>query len=301
MTFERKVVKSQINESHGIAELWLSRPQGAGQELISPLSYRPAILCECVIEFRDPRAEVIHTEDRFYTTWLPDREAAADWSAPAVRELQPEWLASEPSPEILPYGETITLSPTQWEEFEADLLDFLVRTEKLTLYYNAGLKLYSKLGETRDDFLHRVADVVWERLEPELKELARQFKMRLEQMRQVPLPDTLSNERLQELDGIRRLAISRLETQLLHVVLDDPKRYVRGDAELTLDLDDPPQEIQPLFEELARLAADVEVRLNELLTKSLEQATDCQPYVVGLQPTNIRIIRRALLWVPVPC
>lgn len=300
MREEDVVVMSKENQSEGSAELWLNPPEGSDSRSGCQLSYRPAALFECVLEFRDPRAEVIHTEDRFYVTWLPRPEAAADWSAPAVTDLQPEWLASDPRPDILPCGEAVAVSPAQWDEMEADLLDFLVRTEKLTLYYNAGLKLYSKVGESREDFLQRIADVVWERLEPELKELARQFKMQLEQVRQVPLPETVSSERRQELDGIRRVAISRLETQLTRMVLDDPRSLLRGGVEVAGDLDDPPIEIQPLFEELVRISGDVKARLNALLTETLERAADCQPYTIGLQPSQIRIVRRALLWVPVP-
>ncbi|HXF03859.1 MAG TPA: hypothetical protein VNM72_00405 [Blastocatellia bacterium] len=291
---------SRETQSEARAELWLNPPEGSDSHSGCQLSYRPAVLFECVVEFRDPRAEVIHTEDRFYTTWLPQPGAASDWSAPAVKDLQPEWLASEPRPDILPYGETVSVSPAQWDEMETDLLDFLVRTEKLTLYYSAGLKLYSKLGESREEFLHRISDSVWERLEPELKELARHFKMQLEQVRQAPLPETVTSERLQELDGIRRMAVSRLETRLTRIVLDDPRSFLLGEVETTHGLDDPPEEIQPLFEELARISADVEARLNALITETLEQAADCQPYTIGLQPSQIRIVRRALLWVPVP-
>lgn len=294
------VVMSKESQSEARAELWLNSPEGSDSHSGCQLTYRPAILFECVLEFRDPRAEVVHAEDRFYTTWLPQPGAASDWSAPAVRDLQPEWLTSEPRPDILPYGEAVDVSPAQWDEMETDLLDFLVRTEKLTLYYNAGLRLYSKLGESREDFLHRIADSVWERLEPELKELARQFKLQLEQVRQVPLPETISSERLQELDGIRRMAISRVETRLIRMVLDDPRSLLRGEVETARGLDDPPEEIQPLFEELARISADVEARLNALLTETLERATDCQSYTIGLQASQIRIVRRALLWVPVP-
>jgi hypothetical protein len=292
---------SKGNSAEGVAQLWLNPSQGGDRNSGGQLSYRPAVLFECIVEFRDPRAEVFHTEDRFYTAWLPQEEVAADWSVPAVASLEPESLASEPSPSIQPYEGAIALSPAKWEEMEADLVDYLVRTEKLTLYYNPGLKIYSRLGESREDFLDRLSDIMWERLEPELRNLARHFKMQLEQVRHAPLPKLISDDRRQELEGLRRMAISRLESQLTRLVLDDPKSWLRGQQWREQELGDPPGEIEPLFEELTRIAADVTSRLNALTTEALEQATDCQPYSIGLQPTGIRIVRRALLWVPVAC
>jgi hypothetical protein len=291
---------SQLKSSHseGLTELWVSLAAEAQPGLPAMFHYRPAVMFECLVEFRDVRAEIISSQDRLYATWLPEPEAAADWGLRAVEPLTPSRLQPAPQPDIKPYDHEVVIGQKKLDEIEADLISHLVRTEKLRVYCNSNLKLFSKMSETHEEFLHRAAEAARTGLEPALRELSRKFKMRLEQLRETPLPETISDERLQELEVLRRAAISRLESRLNKIVLDNPEVILKGLFMARAELD-PPEEIAPLFQELTRTYDEAFAKLNGLLTDSLEQVRDCKEYHIGLHPNNIRVTRRALLWVPV--
>lgn len=293
----------------GLAELWLGVEESLLRDALVIWRYRPALLFECLLEFRDPRAELVHSEDRRYTTWLPRDEAAADWSVPAVDEFTPERVRMAPQPGVHPYEGIVALTEARLEEIENDLIAHLVRSERLVLYYNPNLRLYSRWNESREEFLERVVEEVRERLHPTLKELLREFQLQLEQLRQKPLPRDVPEELRAGLDVLRRRMISRVEARLNRVVLDHPIGAVlRGEsAEGVLDVSpegekggEVPDELQPLAQELERLYETAAARAGALLREALEQARECEPYAVALHPHGIRILRRALLWVPTP-
>jgi len=293
----------------GLVELWVSLEESVLADASITWRYRPALLFECLLEFRDLRAEIVHSEDRRYTTWLPRDEAAADWSVSAVGELTPEQIRTTPQPGIRPYEGVVALTDARLAEFENDLIEHLVRSERVILHHNPNLRLYSRLNESQEAFLERALEEVRARLQPTLRELMREFQLQLEQLRQKPLSDDVPEELRSGLEVQRRRMISRVEARLNRVVLDHPIGAVlRGEsAEGVLDVSpegekggEVPDELQPLAQELERLYETAAARAGALLREALEQARECEPYAVALHPHGIRILRRALLWVPTP-
>jgi len=297
---------SRVSPISGLVELWLSLEESLVSETSVVWRYRPALLFECLLEFRDPRAELVHSEDRRYTTWLPRDEAAADWSVSAVGDLAPGQVRTEPQPGVRPSEELVPLTPERVEEIENDLIAHLVRSERLTLYHNPALRLYSRWNESREEFVERVLEDVRGRLHPTLKELLREFQLQLERLRQKPLPMDVPDELRAGLDILRRRMISRVEARLHRTVLDHPLgaalRSVGFSEELpsAASAVEVPEELQMLAQELERLYEVAAARAQALLRDALERARECEPYVVALHPNGIRIVRRALLWVPVP-
>jgi len=290
----------------GLAELWLGVEESLLRDASVTWRYRPALLFECLLEFRDPRAELVHSEDRTYTTWLPRDEAAADWSVSVVDDFAPERVRTAPQPEVHPYEGVVALTEARLEEIENDLIAHLVRSERLTLYYNPNLRLYSRWNESREEFLERVLEAVRERLHPALRELMREFQLQLEQLRQKPLPMDVPDELRMGLEVLRRRMISRVEARLQRTVLDHPLgaafRSVEAEGELSeaSATVEAPEELQPLAQELERLYEAAAARAQTLLREALEQARECEPYPVALHPNGVRVMRRALLWVPMP-
>jgi len=289
-----------MEQGERVVELWLRPADLMQAELPAIFQYHPAVMCECFIEFRDVRAEIAHSEDRIYTAWLPGADTAVDWSVRAVENLDPERLEPSPRPEIRAYDREVTLGKKQLEEIEADLIDYLVRTERLQIHYNPSLSLYSKLNESRDEFLHRAAEQARAQLEPALKKVSRHLQMRLQQLREAPLPEDIASERVHELEVIRRQAISQLESQLNQMVLESPQSFLKGLLYARPEFD-PPGEIEPLFEQLEMIYDEVRTQVSALITSYLDRVQECEEYRIGLHPNNIRLIRRALLWVPVLC
>jgi hypothetical protein len=300
---------SKASPTSGLVELWVGLEEAVLADASITWRYRPALLFECLLEFRDPRAEIVHSEDRRYTTWLPRDDAAADWSVSAVGELAPEHVRTTPQPEVRPYGEAVTLTDARVAEIEDDFIAHVVRTERVSVYYNPNLRLYSRWNESREEFLERATEEARLRLQPTLRELMREFQFQLEQLRQKPLPPDIPEELRSGVEVQRRRMISRLEARLHRVLLDHPSSAaLRGDS--TEELSETPSEgdipqgiadeLHPLAQELERLYAVAAARAQALLREAFEKARECEPYTIALHPSGIRILRRALLWVPTP-
>jgi hypothetical protein len=284
----------------GEPKLWLA-PAGSEQpELPHVFSYRPAVMVECLVEFRDVRAEVIHAKEAFYTAWLPegDDDLAVDWSVPAAKLVDSTRLEPQPRTDIQPYQGRVRLTKRRMDEAQADLVDFLVRRESLTLFYNPYLKWYSKLGEGQSEFLHRVKEEAITRLQPQLKELARRLALQLEQLRELPLSEDVAPESAGELEAARRRMIGAIQNKMDALIMGNPGAPAKPLLDVKEEIPTPDQ-IKGLKEELGRIEQDVLKDLNALLTQYRSQAHECQEYTIRLQPTDIKIIRRALLWVPV--
>jgi hypothetical protein len=292
--------KGKKSETGGEQQLWLAPAPAERAEQPPGLEYRPAVFFQCLLEFRDVRAEVIHSEERIYTAWLPnsdDDDLAVDWSKPAVGDLDPNHWEESPPPSISSSRQTLKLDGKRMNAVEADLIDHLVHHEELLLYYNPYSKLYSKLGESRDELLARVREETSNRLEPELRELARRLQRQLDQVRQSPLPNDLPEPLLEELDAIRRHMISAVESRMDSLIMGhsetQPDRLPSNRVEVHA-----PDEIREVREELNRIEAEILNDFNALLSDYTTKVSDCEEYRIKLQPTNIKVIRRALVWVP---
>lgn len=282
-----------------IPELWLAPATPGQPELPHLFHYQPALMFECQLQYRDVRAELIHSIEGIYTAWLPEgnEELAVDWSVPAVKSVSHDRLESAPRESIRPYQGHLRLTRRQMDQAQSDLIDYLVSRETLRLFYNPSLKRYSNLGEEREEFLQRILDEVRTQLQPQLKELARRLQLQVEQLREQPLPEDLPTEMAEELDSIRRQLISALENKMDALIMSgtDPTQ-----PSLQIEHDIPiPHEIEGVQQELRQIEQEIFDDLHALLTEHLTRARECEEYEIRLQPTDIKILRRALLWIPV--
>lgn len=281
-------------------KLWLA-PAGSEQpELPHVFGYRSAVMFECLMEFRDVRAEVIHAKEAFYTAWLPEGgdDLAFDWSVPAAELVDSTRLESQPRTDIQPHPGRVRLTKKRMDEAQADLVDYLVRRESLSLFYNPLLKWYSKVGEGQQEFLQRVKEEAITQLQPQLKELARRLALQLEQLRELPLPDDVVADSTQDLEAARRRMIGAIQSKVDALIMSNPGALSKPLLDIKEEIPIPDQ-IKGLKEELSRIEQDVLNDLNALLAQYRSQTQECQEYTIRLQPTDIKIIRRALLWVPV--
>src|SRR5262249_23642290 len=183
-------------------------------------------------------------------------------------------------------------------QYQEELIDSLVRNERLRIFYNPVFGLYSSPGEPLDDFLSLIAEVALRRVEPELIRLRRRFELQLEQIREAQNRKGLGAESL----GVERLELTKLhlfesENRLASIFstlagtvfgTTEPRRIERfeqNDAELRDDL-----------ERVEREASDA---LRALYDEYLTLANEYDVFEIGLQPDNVQMNRLGLLWVPI--
>ena len=279
----------------GAVELWL-RPASGDR----PSVYRPAALINCSINFRSLRAGLNHSEERSYTAWLPEGELAIDWDSPAVLfEGRPQ-LTNQPEGDIPHRLANYQIGAANLEQYEAEFVDRLVRNERLRVYFNPVFGLFSAPEDDLKDFLSRVAEAALGRVEPELKQLRNRFELHLEQVREThlvrgALAEELSFEnfishkiRLFESENRMAAMFSTLAGSVFGTTEPRPPfvdANQAGEVELREDLD--------------RVEQEASEALHALNSEYVVVANEYDVFEIGLQPDNIQIIRRSLLWVPV--
>lgn len=278
----------------GIAESWLKPLDGH-----STLAYRPAVFIECSVNFRSLRAGLNHSEERNYSAWLPETDLAIDWDTPAGDVDELTKLLPQPDPNIGYYPGHYQRTKSDFEQFGAELIEKLVRNERLRIFFNPVFGLFSSPGDALDDFLARVADAALGRIEPELRSLRHRFELQLEQVREaqaskgflaesVNLESFISNK-LHFFESENRMA--GMFSTLAGAVFgsSEPREqeeiYRPDEAELREDLE--------------RIEQEASEALRALYEEYLTLANEYDNFDIGLQPDNVQVTRRILLWVPV--
>jgi hypothetical protein len=279
----------------GVTELWLQSPAPSP----SPQIYRPAVLVECTAKFRSLRAGLNYSEERTYTAWLPKPDLAIDWDSPAAQIEGVPKLASAAEADIGYVDGSYVIGPRDLEQFEVELITKLVRNERLKIFFNPVFGLFSAPGDDLKDFLARVAEAALGRVEPELKRLRNRFELQLEQVREARLARGKLTEDLSFESFIsHKLHLFESETRLA-AMFSTLAGSVFGTTEPKPQIETwDPGEIE-LREDLERVEQEASEALGALYSEYLSLANEYDGFEIGLQPDNIQVMRRALLWVPI--
>lgn len=280
----------------GITESWLKTADGldAGR-----LIYRPALLIECAVNFRSLRAGLNHSEERNYSAWLPESDLAINWDTPAAEFEELSQLASQPDPAISYRPGNYLTTETDLEQCVADLTEKLVRAERLSVYFNPVFGLFSDPGDLLEDFLARVADASLGRIEPEMKRLRNRFELQLEQVREAQASKGSFTESL-NLEGFISNKLHFFESEnRLAGMFSTLAGAVFGTSEPRLKEESYRADEAELREDLERIEQEASEALRALYDEYLALANEYDTFEIGLQPDNIQVIRRVLVWVPV--
>ncbi|HYL98450.1 MAG TPA: hypothetical protein VEZ90_05800, partial [Blastocatellia bacterium] len=276
----------------GLPVLWLER--SAKDQTI----YRPAILVDLTLNFRSLRAELNHSEDRTYTTWVPAGELAIDWDSPAVESTEDFRFAAKADLSISYSSKSYPVSKTDFEQYRDELVAKLIRKERLQVYSNTVFGLFSSPGDQLEDFMYHVAEAALHRVEPELRLLRNKFDLQLEQMREAQARKGLNAENV-SIDRLQLTNIRLAESEnRLTSIFSTLAGSVFGTAEprRPADEDEISAELQ---EDLGRMEREAREALRGLYDEYMKLAGEYDTFDIGLQPDNVQVLRLALLWVPV--
>jgi hypothetical protein len=280
----------------GIQEFWYHPTAGQDRHM---LVYRPAILLECSINFRSLRAGLNHSEERTYSAWLPEADLAIDWDKPAVDFTTLSQLATRPDPNIAFSNGNYQTTRGEFDQYEAELINKLARSERLRIFFNPVFGLFSVPGDTLDDFLPLIAEAALSRVEPELKSLRNRFELQLEQVREA---QGLKGSRAEEISFesfmAHKLHLFESESRMADM-FSTLAGAVFGTTEPKPLLEVVQWQDAELREDLDRIEQEASEALRALYSEYLALANEYDIFEIGLQADNIQVARRLLLWVPV--
>ena len=279
----------------GIAEAWLKPNDGPAGALV----YRPAVLIEFTVNFRSLRAGLNHSEERSYSAWLPEADLALDWDSRGDEIARGSQLTMQPDSAISYRPGNYLTRRTDFEQCVGELIEKLVRTERLRVYFNPVFGLFSAPGDQLEDFLARVADSALGRIEPELKRLRNRFELQLEQVREAQASKGSLTESL-NLESFISNKMHFFESEnRLAGMFSTLAGAVFGSAEPRSKDDTYRADEAELREDLERIEQEASEALRALYDEYLALANEYDTFDIGVQPNNLQVIRSIVLWVPV--
>ncbi len=259
------------------------------------------------LTFDDRYAGVDHREEWeavFFplgSTFDPADHLAVDYDD---RDLRPE----APSGGAYVLTEAPIDSPTFFKQAETDLKEWLYRNQKIEVFKNEQLKLYSRIGETTEDFTARCEEAAEDAADVEVAALRDRYKVKIDRVK-----DQLSTaeRRVRELEvdtqSRRQQELMAGAGDLLSVFLGGKRRSrslsgaasrrsqtVRTQERLRSAeeaLTDRAGELDALEDDLARDLMEITDRWNDF-------ARERQTIEVGLEKTDIAVAEMALVWIP---
>ncbi|HEX6947624.1 MAG TPA: DUF87 domain-containing protein [Acidimicrobiia bacterium] len=217
---------------------------------------------------------------------------------------------SEPPSSIAYRLPAVDLAATSfWKGLNGALKDHLVSNRALTVFRNPALKIYSRVGETEEDFVARCKEVAQEAADTALAKLRDKYAARIERVQ-----DQLEAARVRMLTAEQELAASRQGEvlsgvgDLLGTFLGGRKRSnplsqvasrraatqkakARAEAEAT--------KVSGKERELDELEAELAEEITELTREQMELADQIETVSIPLEKTDIEVRDLKLVWVPV--
>ena len=278
----------------GVSEFWY-RP---AESRTGAWVYRPAVLVECTLNYRSLRAGLNQSEEHNYTAWLPEGETAINWDQPAVIFDDTSRLSSQPE-RLIPYAEgNHPASAESFVQYEIELVNKLIRTERLRVFFNPVFGQFSAPGDSLEDFLGRIAEAALGRVEPELESLRNRVELQIEQIREAQARKGLRSRDEVSLDKLISFNLQFFESEnRLASMFSTLAGAVFGTVAPTAENEMLNDETE-LRQDLQRVEQEAREALTRLYEEYLALASEYDPFDIGLQPNNVQVVKRALLWVP---
>jgi hypothetical protein len=202
-----------------------------------------------------------------------------------------------------------------FKEVQRQIKDHLYRNEELELFRNKALKLYSRVGESREDFAARCQDEaakqsegdkrkLHERFEKKTRSLQKQIETAERQLAKAEA-DASAAKRHEAVSGIGSLLSvffgSKSKSSMAKKALRKAGGYSSrraSSSRAASRVDAAEDKIEDKSAELDQLEVDLLEAMGELEGKWLEKAEQIEAMEVGLEKGDIRVDEIAVLWIP---
>ncbi|HSJ34864.1 MAG TPA: hypothetical protein VLB85_07385 [Acidimicrobiia bacterium] len=196
-----------------------------------------------------------------------------------------------------------------WKSLAASLRDYLIREQRFTVWKNPELSIYSRVGETEEEFRARCQEVAEDAADADLVKLKDRYATRIDRVRnQISKAD----RRVAELEAD---VTARKQQEVVSGVGDVLGSFLGGRSKsaairraanrrsqtqrTTADLETAHHRLTEEQQELA----DLEVELAEELAQIVEaweaKAERLEPVEIGLEANDVEVADLKLVWVPV--
>ncbi|MDX2343139.1 MAG: hypothetical protein QNL12_05085 [Acidimicrobiia bacterium] len=186
--------------------------------------------------------------------------------------------------------------------------EFLYRGQKITIFKNPGLKLYSRAGETRDSFLARCDEAAQTAADAQAATLSDKYERRFTTIKnQIATAERRAEEIEVDLQGAKQKEMIDGASSVINILLGRRStRSVTGSARnrgatrsKEARLRTAQAKADDKYTELQTLEADLVEELEDINDKWEDIGEQIDEIEVGLEKTDIQIEETALVWLPV--
>ncbi len=267
-----------------------------------------AAVATVALTYDDRYAEVDHRET-YEAIIYPLGQPVSSENVWSVDHDPRDFVAAPPAGSVYELTDASIDTKSYWTGLERDLQTHLVSSRHLTIYKCSALKLYSRVGETEEEFATRCAAAADDATDAEIAKLKDKYETRIERVR-----DRISaaERRVQELevdvDTRKQQELLAGAGDLLGAVLGGRRRGSaisraasrRGQTRRTQErLASAQAKVDDELADLAELEDDLEDDVLEIGRRWAEAAETIEAVEIPLEKSDVSVTSIGLAWVPV--
>jgi len=281
---------------------WLEQVGG------DPLSthYRPGVAARVQLVFDDTSAKLNHREE-WEAIFTPLDELFDADVAVAVDYDDRDLVAEGKLGATYELTDAPIHTKTYFSRAKTAIKDYLYRERKVTVYRNPKLKLYSRVGETENDFATRADRVAQERADEETAKLRDKYEAKLRRAQdKLEAAERRAEEIRVDLDGARQTDMLDRAGALINILTGrGSTRSVTGSARSRAARRSKEQrlataegKVGDYADEMLELDRELREELEEINDRWEEVALDLEPVEIGLEKSDILVEDVGLVWIP---
>lgn len=270
--------------------------------------YAPAAAVTVQLLFDDTRAGVNHAE-----TWeavVFPLDGVIDVSdVRAVDHDDRDFNAEAPAGARYELGNTKLQNKTFWSSLQSDLRAFLVAQRSVEVMKCAPLKLYSRVGESEDDFSARCLAAAEAVADTKIAKLRTTYARRIDRLQdQVSsadarvrelASDASSRTQSEVLSGIGDLVGGLLSGRLGSSTFSKAATRRAATKKARVRLETAEEKLDQKQQDLLELEEELETVLEDIQAEHDALAEARETLEIGLEKTDVRVSEVKLVWVPV--
>lgn len=220
-----------------------------------------------------------------------------------------DFRAEPPSGVSYQTGNTRLQNKSFWTSLQDDLKNYLVANRSIEIWKNPDLKLYSRVGESQQEFRARCQAAAAEAADLKVSQLRQQYEKRIERLKdqistadarvQELQVDASSRTRHEVMSGLGDLLGAFLKGKVGSTTLSKATTRRTASKKASIRLDAAEAQLSDKQQDLLELERELEEALHVIQDQHEAMAAATEAFEIGLEKTDIRVAEAKLVWVPV--
>jgi hypothetical protein len=301
------VVAPAVADGIAVAHLDPAAPW-AGQVAaeVGGTHHTAALAVRVSLTFDDRNAEVDHTE-QWEAVYHPLDGDLDPTEAIAVDHDERDFSGEPPAGATYSLPEAPIGTKSWFSDAERAIEEHLYRTRKVEILRNAELKLYSRIGETAEEFAARCEAAAEEEADKEIATIRDRFEGKAEDIRErIEEANRKVDAAALDVDTRRQEEMASGAGTLIGVLLGRKstssmstaasKRSMTRKAEQRLET--ARAKVTDEIEDLGQLEEDLLEEVGEIRSEWADKAAGVETLEIGLEKSDISLDQMTLVWVP---